>query len=944
MLDDKNVSIDKISSMQSQPNQKQSQDIIEKDFEKLKTLVESYRLSAQFHAMRSQVLYFELFKKQEQVERLIHSFSWRITKPLRFVRYLTRGQLPTGQSLKDVKKRIIEIYQDEGYGGVYNRVKKRLPPYLNGRKKLKPGHVPAVKKTFNSDIVDSPVDTYKRVLSKKDFKRISPLILIVAEMTLPQCVKYRVLQKKEHFEHLGWKCRIVDWRETDTVKSLLQTCTEVIFYRVPGFESVMEEIEEAKRVGLSPWWEVDDLIFDRELYLQCGYMDLLPKHEKELLLSGAKLFRKAMLACDRGIASTRALASFMKAAGLKEVVIIENALDKETLRLAKEYHIKNRKSENQSDEVVILYGSGTKTHNVDFMIAAPGILAAMKKEPHLSLHIVGELELPPEFKAVQSQVKYIPSQPYHVYLGLLAKADIAIAPLEPIDFNDAKSNIKYLEASILGIPSVCSPQQAFTDVIRNDVNGLLAANPVEWEEALLKLARNKAFRKRIGEQAYEDVHERYHPKNIAETQVKPVFGVPQPLPKDKLRILTVNIYYEPYSFGGATLVAEELAKRLEKEKDVEVSIFTSRPFIDGLPNALLRYHSGESLVFSTVIPSIVDPVQVVDNIDMTTGFGQVLEAIKPDIVHFHSIQSLGLPLLRLCQGANIPYVVTLHDAWWLCERQFMVRADGNYCFQTKVDTNICQICMPFAGKYIHGRYAMMHQGLEQAALLLSPSESHRQLHIMNGIAGDHIKVNRNGIPRPTKKRPPRPSNMPLRFGFAAGDESVKGYPLIREVFGRLKRSDWQLKIVDSKVNLGYPPINPRNWGAKGEILTVLPYDKTTMDDFFYGIDVLLFPSRWKESYGMTVREALLRDVWVICSAPGGQSEDIMDGVNGTLISINGDADELQKAVEDLLDHSDRFVNYTNPHKDHIETQEQQAQELLGIFQQIKKDVGNEAHA
>ena len=52
MLDDKNVSIDKISSMQSQQNQKQSHDIIEKYFEKLKSLVESYSLSEKFHAMR----------------------------------------------------------------------------------------------------------------------------------------------------------------------------------------------------------------------------------------------------------------------------------------------------------------------------------------------------------------------------------------------------------------------------------------------------------------------------------------------------------------------------------------------------------------------------------------------------------------------------------------------------------------------------------------------------------------------------------------------------------------------------------------------------------------------------------------------------------------------------------------------------------------------------
>ena len=60
-----------------------------------------------------------------------------------------------------------------------------------------------------------------------------------------------------------------------------------------------------------------------------------------------------------------------------------------------------------------------------------------------------------------------------------------------------------------------------------------------------------------------------------------------------------------------------------------------------------------------------------------------------------------------------------------------------------------------------------------------------------------------------------------------------------------------------------------NWNIPGEIVIVPPYNRETMDEFFASIDVLLFPSQWKESFGLTVREAIARGVWVIATEAGG---------------------------------------------------------------------------
>ena len=64
--------------------------------------------------------------------------------------------------------------------------------------------------------------------------------------------------------------------------------------------------------------------------------------------------------------------------------------------------------------------------------------------------------------------------------------------------------------------------------------------------------------------------------------------------------------------------------------------------------------------------------------------------------------------------------------------------------------------------------------------------------------------------------------------------------------------------------------------------------------------MLLFPSQWKESFGLTVREALARNVWVIACGEGGVGEAIRDGDNGELIPMTANPESLRAAVARCL--------------------------------------------
>ena len=116
-------------------------------------------------------------------------------------------------------------------------------------------------------------------------------------------------------------------------------------------------------------------------------------------------------------------------------------------------------------------------------------------------------------------VERIPFCSFAHYLGFLAESDISIAPLEDYIFNEAKSNIKYLEASILGIPSVCSARASFRQVITPGENGYLCNTPQEWVESITALVREKEVREQIGFSACRTVLEQYSLDIIAEHQM-----------------------------------------------------------------------------------------------------------------------------------------------------------------------------------------------------------------------------------------------------------------------------------------------------------------------------------------------------------------------------------------------------------------------------------------
>jgi glycosyltransferase involved in cell wall biosynthesis len=161
---------------------------------------------------------------------------------------------------------------------------------------------------------------------------------------------------------------------------------------------------------------------------------------------------------------------------------------------------------------VIGYASGTPTHDQDFALIKPALRSILQRNPDVELWLVGHLDPGENWGEVGDRIKKVNLVPWRNLPGIQAGFDINLAPLQVDNpFGQSKSEVKYIEAALLRVPTVASPSDSYQFAIRDGHNGCLRSSPQEWEECIEKLHDDHALRAELGSHAYQDVITHYHP-------------------------------------------------------------------------------------------------------------------------------------------------------------------------------------------------------------------------------------------------------------------------------------------------------------------------------------------------------------------------------------------------------------------------------------------------
>lgn len=362
--------------------------------------------------------------------------------------------------------------------------------------------------SYIEEKTDYPVEIITDIIDdfKKKSKQKYMLIIDGVENIIPQCTRYRVLNKAEQLEKLGYDVKVVNLSKLQLLDC--KGASHIIIYRAPDLPILSQVCQLANKTGVPIFYDIDDLVFDTKYTDQLAYTQNLSTVDKNNYDESVRGYGRMLEKCDAVITSTNQLAKELK--NYKKAVIINrNVLSKELVEISR----KTPHKDSDNHKVKMAYFSGSITHNENFEMIKPAIISLLKKYPYLELHLAGHLDIPEDIAYFGEQIVTHPYVDWKELPRLISAIDINLAPLVHSTFNEAKSEIKWLEAAAVKVPTVASRIGSFEDMIDDGVDGILASD-TEWEEKLEVLIINKAYRSQIAENAFQTIMARATTKAI----------------------------------------------------------------------------------------------------------------------------------------------------------------------------------------------------------------------------------------------------------------------------------------------------------------------------------------------------------------------------------------------------------------------------------------------
>ncbi|MCK6211779.1 glycosyltransferase [Georgenia sp. EYE_87] len=365
-----------------------------------------------------------------------------------------------------------------------------------------------------------------------------------------------------------------------------------------------------------------------------------------------------------------------------------------------------------------------------------------------------------------------------------------------------------------------------------------------------------------------------------------------------MRVVQVSAHYPPNFVSGGTLVPQRIARALAGA-GIESLVYAGHLDPARRPLETWTENDGDVAVrwvVTTPWTGWADPRNS-ENPAVETDFRVWLDEVRPDVVHLHSLQTLGGSLVRAAKDSGARVVVTMHDFWWICARQFLATKELRPC-SLVVSCGICPCEVDH--DWLVARNKDLGQHLAWADVVLAPSGSAARVLAANGVPAGRLRVDENGLPAdaraieyptsgPAVPHAPQPGSA-LRLMFAGGDDPMKGVGLLLDATGKLADLDgWSLDMYGVTARQGAPS-RVRFCGA---------YAPAELGAVLAAHDILVLPSIMRESHSILTREALAAGLVVVCSDTLGPEEAVRHGSNG-LVFPDGDVDALSTALRALI--------------------------------------------
>lgn len=322
----------------------------------------------------------------------------------------------------------------------------------------------------------------------------------------------------------------------------------------------------------------------------------------------------------------------------------------------------------------------------------------------------------------------------------------------------------------------------------------------------------------------------------------------------------------------------------------------------------------------------------------------LIEMIKPDVIHAHSQKAL---LARIGKEMGVPVIITAHHGGITCPAGSLLNYRDEIC-HVCVNDKDCLPCVmrntklgltyfypwikkipflirlkigrllekvPFiyfitpigsATSYIQNMKKEWQEMIKSTDIVIAPSNAIAENMVLNGIDPEKIKIIPHGIPMHNLKKNivDISSKKKIKFFYIGRMDYVKGTHVLLKAFADEDPNICELHLIGDiagqyEQNLLKKYQNNRNIIFHGKV----PSEEIALKIREY--DVLIHPTICLEVFGLNIAESLAEGKPVIATRCGGAEMQVIDKVNGLLVSPNS-TEELSKAMNWMIQHPEEL--------------------------------------
>lgn len=311
--------------------------------------------------------------------------------------------------------------------------------------------------------------------------------------------------------------------------------------------------------------------------------------------------------------------------------------------------------------------------------------------------------------------------------------------------------------------------------------------------------------------------------------------------------------------------------------------------------------------------------------------GEVIEEVRPNILHAHSPALNGLAALRVAQWYSLPLVYECRAFWEDAAVDHGTSREG--------------------GLRYRGTHFLETHVFKKAQAITTICEGLRQDIIGRGIPAGKITVIPNAVDIQRFQIAGEPDAV-LRgelgwvgktvLGFIGSFYAYEGLPLLLEAMPRLlaQRPDLRLLLVGGGPQEEYLRVKAAelNLGDKVVFLGRVPHDK--VQKYYDQVDIFVYPRRSMRLTELVTPlkplEAMAQGRLVVASDVGGHKELIEDRKTGWLFKA-GAVDSLERTLLALLDRPGCWPDIKRAGREFVETErnwQASVKRYLPIYQKL----------